>query len=107
MTTATLLMEDTPAGSGVLDAVVVGAGPAGLSAAIVLGRARRRVLVIDTGRAANRVSNAVGGLLGQVGVAPAELRRSAREQLREYQNAEVRDDEAIDAEALPDGLVVT
>jgi len=82
MTTATLLDEREPAGSATLDAVVVGAGPAGLSAALVLGRARRRVL--DTGRPANRVSNAVGGLLGQVGVAPAELRRSARKQLREY-----------------------
>ena len=46
------------------DAVIVGGGPAGLSAALVLGRARRRVLVIDDGRPANAVSQGVGGLLG-------------------------------------------
>src|SRR4051812_24051877 len=65
----------------VLDAVVVGGGPAGLSAALVLGRARQRVLVLDTGRPANSASNGIGGLLAQSRVAPADLRRAGREQL--------------------------
>src|SRR5918999_1639607 len=68
----------------VLDAVIVGGGPAGLSAALVLGRARKRVLVLDTGSPANAASPAVGGLLGHGGVAPAELRQAGREQLAEF-----------------------
>ena len=80
-----------------LDVVVVGGGPAGLSAALVLGRARRRVLVLDTGRPANLASSAIGGLLGQGGVAPAEFCRAGREQLAELPTAEVRDAAVVDA----------
>jgi len=79
------------------DVVVVGGGPAGLSAALVLGRARRRVLVLDTGRPANLASSAIGGLLGQSGVAPAEFRRAGREQLAEFPTVEVRDAAVVDA----------
>ena len=81
-----------------LDAVIVGGGPAGLSAALVLGRARRRVLVLDTGRPANIESSAIGGLLGQSGVAPVELRRAGREQLVDLPTVEVRDGAVIDAD---------
>jgi thioredoxin reductase len=80
-----------------LDVVVVGGGPAGLSAALVLGRARRRVLVLDTGQPANIASTAIGGLLGQSGVAPGELRRDGREQLAEFPTVEVRDAAVVDA----------
>jgi thioredoxin reductase len=81
-----------------LDAVVVGGGPAGLSAALALGRARRRVLVLDTGRPANIASSAIGGLLGHRGVAPVELRRAGREQLVELPTVEVRDAAVVDAD---------
>jgi thioredoxin reductase len=91
----------------VLDAVIVGGGPAGLSAALVLGRARRRVLVLDTGRPANSVSNGIGGLLAQGGVAPADLRRSGREQLADHPNVEVRDGAVLGAEPRAEGLTVT
>jgi thioredoxin reductase len=77
---------------------VVGGGPAGLSAALVLGRARRRVLVLDTGRPANMKSGAIGGLLGQRGVAPVDLRRAGREQLADLPTVEVRDGAVIDAD---------
>jgi thioredoxin reductase len=80
-----------------LDVVVVGGGPAGLSAALVLGRARRRVVVLDTGRPANIASSAIGGLLGHGGVAPVDLRRVGREQLAEFPTVEVRDAAVIDA----------
>jgi thioredoxin reductase len=88
------------------DAVIVGGGPAGLSAALVLGRARRRVLVIDGGKPANAVSHGVGGLLGQARVDPAALRAAGREQLAPHPTVEVRDDEvgAIDADG--DGFAV-
>src|SRR4051795_8679751 len=90
----------------VLDAVVVGGGPAGLSAALVLGRARRRVLVLDTGRPANAVSNGIGGLLAQGGVAPTDLRRAGREQLADHPNVEVRGAEVTDAHHVANGLAV-
>ena len=91
----------------VLDALVVGGGPAGLSAALVLGRARKRVLVLDTGRPANAASaNAIGGLLSQDGVTPSELRRNGREQLAEFPTVEVRNGAVVDAHPLVTGLSV-
>jgi thioredoxin reductase len=95
-----------PVRTPALDAVIVGGGPAGLSAALVLGRARRRVLVVDTGRPANAASQAVGGLLAQVGVAPTELRQAGREQLAGFPTVTVRDGEVLDAEATSDGFAV-
>jgi thioredoxin reductase len=89
------------------DAVIVGGGPAGLSAALVLGRARRRVLVLDTGRPANRMVDAVGGLLGQVGVAPLELHAAGRDQLSEFPTVEVRDAAVLDAVRDADGFTVS
>jgi thioredoxin reductase len=95
-----------PARVPVVDTVIVGGGPAGLSAALVLGRARRRVLVLDTGRPANAASNGIGGLLAQTGVVPADLRRAGREQLAGFPNVEVRDGAVLDATTLADGFGV-
>jgi thioredoxin reductase len=90
-----------------LDAVVVGGGPAGLSAALVLGRARRQVLVLDTGRPANVKSSSIGGLLGQSGVAPVELRRAGREQLVDLPSVELREAAVIDADTTVDSVSVS
>jgi len=91
----------------VLDAVIVGGGPAGLSAALVLGRARKSVLVLDAGRPANAAStHAIGGLLSQGDVTPSELRRSGREQLAEFPTVEVRDSAVLDADLAGGGLAV-
>jgi thioredoxin reductase len=60
------------------DVVIVGGGPAGLSAAIMLGRARRSVVVIDAGRPRNRFAPHVHGLLGRAGVSPQELLEQGR-----------------------------
>ena len=95
-----------PARVPTVDAVIVGGGPAGLSAALVLGRARRRVLVVDTGRPANAASNGIGGLLAQTGVAPVELRRTGREQLAGFPNVDVRDGTVVDAADGSDGFGV-
>ena len=80
------------------DAVIVGGGPAGLSAALVLGRARKRVLVVDDDRPANAVSQGVGGLLGHDRVKPADLRDSGRRQLEQHANVELRHGAVEDAE---------
>ena len=89
------------------DAVIVGGGPAGLSAALVLGRANRRVLVVDDERPANAVSQGVGGLLGHDRVKPAELRRSGRRQLDELPTVAVRHGAVEDVEPTAEGFAVT
>ena len=88
------------------DAVIVGGGPAGLSAALVLGRANKRVLVVDEGRPANAASQGVGGLLGQDRIKPQDLRESGRRQLEEYAAVEIRHGAVEDAEAIRDGFLV-
>jgi thioredoxin reductase len=89
------------------DAVIVGGGPAGLSAALVLGRAKKRVLLVDDDRPANAVSQGVGGLLGHDRVKPADLRDSGRRQLEEHANVEVRHGAVEDVERIGDGFVVS
>jgi thioredoxin reductase len=59
------------------ECVVVGGGAAGLSAALVLGRARRKTLVVDAGEQSNRPDAGVGGLLGNDGTPPAALYEKA------------------------------
>jgi thioredoxin reductase len=89
------------------DAVIVGGGPAGLSAALVLGRARKRVLVVDDERPANAASQGVGGLLGHDRVKPADLRESGRRQLEELASVELRRSAVAEVERIRDGFVVT
>ncbi|MFJ6678502.1 NAD(P)/FAD-dependent oxidoreductase [Microbacterium sp. NPDC091382] len=66
------------------DAVIVGGGTAGLSAAQMLGRARRRVLVIDAGSPRNRFAAHMHGVLGHDGLSPAELLRVGRAEAEAY-----------------------
>lgn len=67
-----------------VDVVVVGGGPAGLSAALALGRAVKKVLLCDAGSRRNAAAEQVHGFVTRDGVPPAEFRRIAREQLRPY-----------------------
>ncbi len=85
------------------DVIVVGAGPAGLSAALLLGRSRRRVLVCDSGKPRNAASHAMHGYLTRDGVPPREFLRIAREQLAEYDCVELRDVEVTNAACDSDG----
>jgi thioredoxin reductase len=79
------------------DVIIVGAGPAGLSAALMLGRSRRRVLVCDTRRPRNAAARAIHGYLTRDGMPPLEFLATAREQLRQYDTVEIRDIEVVDA----------
>jgi thioredoxin reductase len=88
------------------ECVVIGGGIAGLSAALVLGRARRRTLVLDRGGQSNRAAAHIGGLLGQEGTPPDDFYARAREQLALYDTVAIRDDEAVDARPEGDGFVV-
>src|SRR5215213_9667853 len=90
-----------------LEVIIVGGGPAGLSAALILGRCRRRVLLCDAGQPRNRSSSAVHGFLTCDGIAPNELLSRARSQLQPYSNVTLRDLEAVDAVSSRNGFVVT
>jgi thioredoxin reductase len=63
------------------DCIIVGAGPAGLNAALVLGRARWRVLVLDNGSPRNYATHEMHGVLGHDGLDPAQLRARGRAEL--------------------------
>ncbi|GAA2691550.1 NAD(P)/FAD-dependent oxidoreductase [Nonomuraea recticatena] len=72
------------------EVIVVGGGPAGLSAALVLGRQRRRVLVIDAGRPRNAPAAEMHMYLGRDGGSPALLLADGRAELAAYPTVEVR-----------------
>lgn len=68
----------------VFDCAIVGAGPAGLGASLILGRSRRNVALFDNGTNRNRVTQEAHGFITRDGVKPAELRHLALEELRKY-----------------------
>ena len=77
------------------DVVVVGGGAAGLSAALVLGRARRTVAVVDAGAPRNAPAAQMQGFLSRDGMAPADLLTAARAEVRSY-GVELVDDQAVE-----------
>lgn len=96
------------------EVVIVGGSFAGLSAAMQLARARRRILVIDAGEPRNRFAQASHGFLGQDGVAPAQIMREGLRQLSAYPTVDFHHGRATQAEgerdafhvALDDGTTV-
>ncbi|MDQ2635621.1 MAG: NAD(P)/FAD-dependent oxidoreductase [Actinomycetota bacterium] len=77
------------------ECVVVGGGAAGLSAALVLGRARRRTLLVDAGEQSNSAAPAIGGLLGHDGRPPAELYETGRRELAAYPSVRYREGKVV------------
>jgi thioredoxin reductase len=88
------------------DCIVVGGGAAGLSAALVLGRARQRTLVVDAGRPSNAPAHGIGGLLGHDQRPPRDLYAAGRAELVRYPSVEVREGEVVGGKALDDGFVL-
>jgi thioredoxin reductase len=101
-----LRVSHRPAPGAAYDAVIVGGGPAALGAALVLGRARLRALVVDSGRPANARSPQVGGLLGGLRTTPEELRREGRDQLAAYPSVDITDGEVQSIGRAPGGFAI-
>src|SRR4051812_13405541 len=79
-----------------LDTIIVGGGPAGLSAGLILGRFRRSVIICDSQHPRNAKSTGVHGFLSRDGIHPQDLLGIAREQLEPYSTVRVRAQEVID-----------
>ena len=88
------------------DCVIIGGGAAGLSAALVLVRARRRTLVVDAGDQSNLAASGIGGLLGHDGRSPAELYDIGRRELAAYPSVEVRNGVIVGGARDDDGFVL-
>ncbi|MFD8493747.1 NAD(P)/FAD-dependent oxidoreductase [Amycolatopsis sp. NPDC059657] len=73
------------------EVMVIGGGPAGLSAALTLGRQRRRALVVDSGKPRNAPADEMHMFLSRDGFPPAELRRLGRLEVAGYSTVEIRD----------------
>lgn len=89
------------------DAIVVGGSFAGLSAAMMLARARRRMLLIDAGQPRNRFAAASHGFLAQDGEAPAEIMRKGLTQLARYPAVDFVHAEALTAWLDEEGATLT
>jgi thioredoxin reductase len=88
------------------EAIIIGGGPAGLQATLTLGRMHRRVLLLDSGEYRNATVEHAHNLLGNDGVAPADLRRRGRDELAAYATVEIRDATASGVTADADGVSV-
>ena len=96
------LSQEEPTNSSIYDAVIIGGGPAGLSAALVLGRCMRSVLVCDSGTYRNERSQAMHCYMTQDGIKPLDLLQKARSQLERYETVSVRETKVTAIENLAD-----
>ncbi len=86
------------------DVIIVGAGPAGLSAALILGRACRRVLLCDSGTPRSWASKAMHGFVTREGISPSRFRQIARANLKGFPNVKYVETEVTAATRLASGL---
>jgi thioredoxin reductase len=87
-----------------IDVLIVGGGPAGLSAALILGRCHRQVLLCDDNKQRNRASKAVHGLLGREGLPPSAFLDETRKELTHYKSVSFRGTRATDIAPVEDGF---
>src|SRR6266536_369717 len=98
---------DTTPEAVMFDVVIIGGGPAGLNAALMLGRVGRPVLLADNGQPRNAASAAVHGFLSRDGADPAEIHRTARTELARYPSIQARDTTVESAATTEGGFEVT
>lgn len=88
------------------DIIIIGGNFAGLAAALQIARARRRVLLVDSGRPRNRFAAASHGFLGQDGKSPGEIQATALAQLLAYPTVTYLEAEARSARSVDEGFVI-
>lgn len=88
----------------VYDTIIIGGGPAGLSAALILGRCMRNVLLLDNGRQRNVYSRHLHAFLTRDSIPPQEFLQIAKDDLKKYETVELRQEDVISAKRLPDNL---
>ncbi|USQ86914.1 NAD(P)/FAD-dependent oxidoreductase [Streptomyces phaeoluteigriseus] len=98
-------MTENTARADSYEVIVVGGGAAGLSAGLVLGRARRRTLVVDAGEPRNAPAAHMQGYLSRDGMSPAEFLATGREEIARY-GVELVRDRTVDA-VRDEGFTVT
>ncbi|MFD0587275.1 NAD(P)/FAD-dependent oxidoreductase [Paenibacillus sp. GCM10027627] len=91
----------------IYDCAIIGGGPAGLNAALVLGRARRSVVLFDHNKPRNAVTHASHGFLTRDGVTPAEFRRVAYEEVLHYPSVEHHPKEVTNIRKIHEGFQIT
>jgi thioredoxin reductase len=93
--------------NSLFDVIIIGAGPAGLNGALVLGRCRRRVLLCDAGHPRNAASHGLHNYLTRDGIDPAEFLRLGRAELKSYESVTLLNMEVTDARLSDHGFEVT
>lgn len=89
------------------DVIIIGGSYAGLSAGMTLGRALRKVLIIDSGKPCNRQTPHSHNFLTQDGKTPKEISITAREQVAKYNTIQFYEGLVVDAAQTQNGFIVT
>ncbi|WP_424767789.1 NAD(P)/FAD-dependent oxidoreductase [Paenibacillus sp. sgz302251] len=89
-----------------LDCVIIGGGPAGLNAALVLGRSRRHVLLFDHNKPRNAVTHASHGFLTRDGISPRQFRKLAHKDIEQYPTVTIKPDKVTQVLPLQAGFQV-
>lgn len=89
-----------------LDCVIIGGGPSGLNASLVLGRARKKVILFDENKPRNAVTHESHGFITRDGIKPSEFKRIAREDLMNYPDITMENQRVTDIKKENDAFMV-
>ncbi|WP_080848902.1 NAD(P)/FAD-dependent oxidoreductase [Cytobacillus gottheilii] len=88
-----------------LECIIIGGGPAGLNAALVLGRARRQTVLFDNNDARNKVTHESHGFITRDGVTPKEFREAAHNDIFKYPSVKIEKETIIEVYKEENGLI--